>query len=57
LIAAMFKLIYERLEKYKYQDLEGGTIMEQNVKSIGVFRKLNGRIVKTFRIYGKEITL
>lgn len=56
LIALMFDRIYDEFIKYGITEFEAGTMMEDNQKAITTFYKFGGKIIKTLRIYGKEIT-
>lgn len=55
LIGSMFHSVYKNFKKNGITEFEAGTIMEDNVKSISMFNKFGGKIIKTYRIYGKEI--
>ena len=55
LIGHMFKVIFDELEGLGITDFEAGTMMENNPKPINSFKKFGGEIIKTYRIYGKEI--
>jgi hypothetical protein len=55
LIGHIFKVIFDELELLGVTDFEAGTMMENNPKPINAFKKFGGEIIKTYRIYGKEI--
>jgi len=55
LIGHMFKVIFDELEGLGITDFEAGTMMENNPKPINAFKKFGGEIIKTYRIYGKEL--
>lgn len=55
LIGHMFKVIFDELELLGITDFEAGTMMENNPKPINTFKKFGGKIIKTYRIYGKEL--
>jgi hypothetical protein len=57
LIGYMYKYVFESFKSMGITYFEGGTILEDNLKSLHAFDKFGGRIIKTFRIYGKEITV
>lgn len=56
LMAYIYKRIYEEFKTMGITDLEGGTMMEDNMRSLTSFSKFGGKIAKTYRIYRKEIT-
>lgn len=56
LIGHIFKVIFDELEKIGITEFEAGTMMEDNPKPINAFKKFGGEIIKTYRIYGKEIS-
>ena len=56
LIGHIFKVIFEELEAIGITDFEAGTMMENNPKPINAFKKFGGEIIKTYRIYGKELS-
>lgn len=56
LIGVMFKKVYDNFKPMGITRFEAGTILEDNIKSMSTFYKFGGRITKTYRIYGKEIT-
>ena len=55
LIAHIFKTVFDEFKKDGINEFFGGTIMENNPKSINVFTKLGGEISKIYRLYGKEL--
>lgn len=55
LIGHIFKVIFEELEAVGITEFEAGTMMENNPKPINAFKKFGGEIIKTYRIYGKEL--
>ena len=55
IIGVLFEEIYRSFEKYGITEFEGGTIMEDNKKSIGVLEKFGGKITKVYRLYKKEL--
>lgn len=55
LIGYMYKKVYDHFETLGINEFEGGTVMEENEKSLHAFDKFGGRIAKTYRIYGKEL--
>lgn len=55
LIGHIFKVIFDELELLGITDFEAGTMMEDNPKPINAFKKFGGEIIKTYRIYGKEL--
>jgi len=55
LIGYMYKKVYDNFKWMGITEFEGGTVMEDNLKSIHAFDKFGGRIAKTYRIYGKEL--
>ncbi len=55
LIGHIFKVIFEELEALGIYEFEAGTMMENNPKPINSFKKFGGEIIKTYRIYGKEL--
>jgi hypothetical protein len=57
LIGLMFKRIYDTFLEIGITKFEAGTILENNTKSSSIFRRFGGKVVKVYRIYGKEITL
>jgi GNAT superfamily N-acetyltransferase len=54
LIGALFAGIYNNFPKYGITELEAGTMLEDNIRPIQVFQRLGGKIIKTYRIFGKE---
>jgi hypothetical protein len=56
-IGSLFHAIFVRLEKIGVTDFEAGTMLEENLKPLNVFDKFGGKIVKTYRIYRKELKL
>lgn len=54
-IGVLFEETYRSFEKYGITEFEGGTIMEDNKKSIGVLEKFGGKITKVYRLYKKEL--
>jgi len=54
LIGSMFADIYHSFEATGITEFEAGTMMEDNFKSLSMFNKFGGEIIKTYRIYGKE---
>jgi len=57
LIGAMYRSIGDAFLEMGITDFEAGTIMEENLRSLHTFDKFGGRIVKTYRIYGKELSI
>jgi len=55
LIGVMFKKVYDEFEKLNITQFEAGTVLEENLKSLSTFNKFGGEIIKTYRIFGKEI--
>lgn len=55
LIGALFNGIYDNFPKYGITELEAGTMLEDNPRPIQVFQRLGGKIIKTYRIFGKEL--
>lgn len=55
LIAHIFNSLYDEFIEQGITDFEAGTMMENNPKPINAFKKFGGEIIKTYRIYGKEI--
>ncbi len=55
LIAHIFNSLFDEFEKHGITDFEAGTMMENNPKPINAFKKFGGEIIKTYRIYGKEL--
>jgi len=55
LIGYMYQIVFSKFEHLGITDFEGGTMMEDNVKPLKLFAKFGGRVVKTYRIYGKEL--
>lgn len=51
----VFWEIYQTLKSLGINYFEGGTIMEDNKKSVGSLMKTGGEISKVYRLYGKEI--
>jgi len=51
----VFWEIYQTLKELGIDYFEGGTIMEDNKKSVGSLLKTGGEISKIYRLYGKEI--
>ncbi len=56
LIGHIFKVLFDELEKIGITEFEAGTMMEDNPKPINAFKKFGGEIIKTYRIYGKELS-
>ncbi|MFA5006568.1 MAG: hypothetical protein WC509_03760 [Candidatus Izemoplasmatales bacterium] len=56
LVFRMYFAVFERMRERGMTRLEGGTIVLGNFKSYATFLKLGGRIAKTFRLYGKDLT-
>ena len=56
LIGLMYKKIYEEFHRIGITDFEAGTILEENEKSLSVFNKFDKKIIKIYRLYGKEIS-
>ncbi len=55
LIGHIFKVLFDELEAIGITEFEAGTMMENNPKPINAFKKFGGEIIKTYRIYGKEL--
>ena len=55
LIAHIFNSLFDEFTKQGITDFEAGTMMENNPKPINAFKKFGGEIIKTYRIYGKEL--
>jgi len=55
LIAHIFNSLFDEFDKQGITDFEAGTMMENNPKPINAFKKFGGEIIKTYRIYGKEL--
>ena len=55
LIAYIFNSLYDEFIISGITDFEAGTMMENNPKPINAFKKFGGEIIKTYRIYGKEL--
>lgn len=55
LIGALFNSIYENFPKYGITEFEAGTMLENNLRPIKVFQRLGGKIIKTYRIFGKDL--
>lgn len=55
LIAHIFNSLFDEFDKFGITDFEAGTMMENNPKPINAFKKFGGEIIKTYRIYGKEL--
>ncbi len=55
LIAHIFNSLYDEFIISGITDFEAGTMMENNPKPINAFKKFGGEIIKTYRIYGKEL--
>ena len=55
LIAHIFNSLYDEFILIGITDFEAGTMMENNPKPINAFKKFGGEIIKTYRIYGKEL--
>lgn len=55
LIAHIFNSLYDEFILSGITDFEAGTMMENNPKPINAFKKFGGKIIKTYRIYGKEL--
>ncbi|XMB72110.1 hypothetical protein RJI07_08375 [Mycoplasmatota bacterium WC30] len=56
LLGFMYKIIYEQFEILGINKFEAGTMMEGNTKALNTFSKFGGKIAKTYRIYGKDLT-
>lgn len=56
LIGSMYHSIYKHFDNNGITDFEAGTMMEDNLKALNSFNKFGGKIIKTYRIYGKEIS-
>lgn len=56
LIAYIFKKIYDHFDELGITEFEAGTMMEENIKAMATFFKLDGKITKVYRLYGKEIS-
>lgn len=56
LIGAMFQSVYQHFATLGIIEFEAGTIMEENIKSLTAFDRFGGKVIKTFRIFGKDIT-
>jgi len=54
-IGALFHRIFLRFEERGITQFEAGTMLEENLKPLTVFDKFGGKIVKTYRIYRKEL--
>lgn len=54
-ITQIFDDIYETFKESGITYFEGGTILEENTRSLKVLTKFGGEIIKTYRIFGKEI--
>lgn len=54
-IGALFHRIILRFEERGMTQFEAGTMLEENLKPLTVFDKFGGKIVKTYRIYRKEL--
>jgi hypothetical protein len=55
LIAHIFNSLFDEFQIHGITDFEAGTMMENNPKPINAFKKFGGEIIKTYRIYGKEL--
>lgn len=55
LIGVMFKTVYDNFERNGITRFEAGTILEENMKSISAFSKFGGQVIKTYRLFGKEL--
>lgn len=55
LIALIFDETYNTFKREGITYFEGGTIMEDNLKSIGVLKKFGGQIIKVYRIFSKRL--
>ena len=55
LIAHIFNSLFDEFDNQGITDFEAGTMMENNPKPINAFKKFGGEIIKTYRIYGKEL--
>lgn len=55
LIAHIFNSLFDEFTELGITDFEAGTMMENNPKPINAFKKFGGEIIKTYRIYGKEL--
>jgi hypothetical protein len=55
LIAHIFNSLFDEFKKIGVTDFEAGTMMENNPKPINAFKKFGGEVIKTYRIYGKEL--
>ncbi len=56
LLGYMYKIIYDQFKILGINEFEAGTIMEGNKKALTTFAKFGGKIAKTYRIYGKDLT-
>lgn len=56
LIAHMFNSLFDEFKQCGITDFEAGTMMENNPKPINAFKKFGGEIIKTYRIFGKDIS-
>jgi len=57
LIGHLFKSVYDHFGELGIIEFEAGTMLEENLKPLSVFDKFGGKIIKTYRIYGKEVSL
>ena len=55
--AYIYRKIYQEFKKMGITDFEGGTMMEDNMRSLTSFAKFGGDKAKTFRIYRKVINI
>lgn len=53
--ALVFSKVFETLKELGMNYFEGGTILEDNKKSVGSLMKTCAEITKIYRLYGKEI--
>ncbi len=53
--ALVFSKVLETLKELGMDYFEGGTILEDNKKSVGSLQKTGAEITKVYRLYGKEI--
>lgn len=53
--ALVFGKVCESIKELGMDYFEGGTILENNVKSVGSLVKMGAEITKVYRLYGKEI--
>lgn len=55
LIALMFDFVIRKFRKHRIESFEGGTIVEENIRSLSVFEHYGGALSKRYRIYGRKI--